>query len=284
MNGRQHRDGRREIQNLAARPREPLPTDRREEPMELTYAQKKAFFEKGFVKIPGVVPRLMVDRAVRAINNSMGEGIDPAQISKFRAQSYCPELQKDPVIVDLVNRTPAWQLVESAVGPGKIRPVGGGQIALRFPSKQDPAGPARPHLDGMYSPTNGVPEGTIQNFTALVSILLSDLPGPNAGNFTAWPGTHHIYERYFREHGPESLLNGMPKVDIPEPEQITGQAGDMVLVHYQVAHGVTPNASPHIRYAIFFRLTHVDHAEQKFETMTDIWREWDGIREFAEAK
>jgi hypothetical protein len=248
--------------------------------MELRHSQKQALFDHGYVHVPGVVPRVMVDAAVRAINHSVGEGMDREEMVKMRAQTYCRELTRTPVITDLFNATPAHSLVESAIGVGKIKPIGGAQIALRFPTMQDPPPPARPHLDGMHSPTNGVPEGTIQNFTALVSVLLSDLPGPHAGNFTVWPGTHQLYERYFREHTPQSLLNGMPPVPLLEPVQITGRAGDVVLCHYQIAHGVTPNASPHVRYAIFFRLTHVDHESQKWESMTDIWREWEGMQSF----
>jgi hypothetical protein len=247
--------------------------------VELSHLQKREIYEQGFVQIPGVVPRVMVNAALRAINHSLGEGMPPDEITRMRAQTYCRELTREPAITELINGTPAWSLAESAIGAVKIKPVGSGQIALRFPSMADPPPPARPHLDGMYSPTNGVPEGTIQNFTALLAVLLSDLPGPHAGNFTVWPGTHHLYERYFCEHTPQSLLNGMPDIALPEPHQINGQAGDIVLCHYQIAHGVTPNVSPHIRYAVFFRLTHIDHAEQKWESMTDIWREWEGMKE-----
>jgi hypothetical protein len=249
--------------------------------MELTQTQKREFFESGFLLIPGVVPRLMVEAALRAINHSVGEGMNAEEMVRMRAQSYCRELTREPVITDLITRTPAWSLAESAIGLGKIRPVGSGQIALRFPGVQDPPPPARPHLDGMYSPTNGVPEGTIQNFTALLAVLLSDLPNPHSGNFTVWPGTHHRYEQYFRENTPQSLLNGMPPIELPAPHQVTGKAGDIVLCHYELAHGVTPNVSPHVRYAIFFRLTHAEHEGQKWESMTDIWREWEGMQEIA---
>jgi hypothetical protein len=247
--------------------------------MELSHLQKQAIYEQGFVHLPGVVPRVMLEATLRAINHSVGEGMPTEEMVRMRAQTYSRELTRTPVITDLLNATPALLLAESAIGAGKIRPINGGQIALRFPTMQDPPPPGRPHLDGMYSPTNGVPEGTIQNFTALVGVLLSDLPGPGAGNFTVWPGTHHLYERYFREHTPQSLLDGMPDVPLPEPLQITGRAGDVVLCHYQIAHGVTPNVSPHVRYAIFFRLTHVDHDAHKWESMTDIWLEWEGMRE-----
>lgn len=244
--------------------------------MKLTYLQKKEILDKGYVILPGVVPQFMIDEALHEINHSIGEGMNVSEIPTFRSRSFCPELVSTPVIADLYNKTPMKELAESVIGEGQIKPVGGGQIALRFPIKQDPPGQPGPHLDGTYSPLNGVKKGTIGNFTALVAIFLSDVPKTNSGNFTVWPGTHHIYEQYFKEHGPESLLEGMPKVDLPEPVQITAKAGDAVLVHYQIGHGIAPNVSPHTRYACFFRLTRADH--EKFPPMTNIWMDWPGIR------
>lgn len=250
--------------------------------MEMTIEQKRQFAEQGFLKLPGVVPQEAVARARRAINGYLGEkGIDPAELTKYRSQTYCPDLTTQPVITDLYNATPIKDLAESAIGVGKIKPVGYGQIALRFPSPDFEAAPRPPgpHLDGMYSPSNGVKEGTIGNFTALLGVFLSDLPEPFMGNFTVWPGTHKLYESYFREHGPQSLLKGMPPVEMPAPEQFLGKAGDAALVHYQIAHGIAGNISPNIRYAIFFRLNHVDHDQNHWDCMTDIWKEWEGMRE-----
>ncbi|HEX5322633.1 MAG TPA: phytanoyl-CoA dioxygenase family protein [Capsulimonadaceae bacterium] len=248
--------------------------------MKLTYDQKKHFFEHGYVVVPGVVPPVMVDSAVKAINHSLGqEGIDPAQLTKFRAQSYCPEVTNSPEITGLFNATPASALVESVIGEGCLLPVTGCQIALRFPGYADPPNPSKPHLDGMYSPTNGMKEGTIMNFTALVGVMLSDLPTPYAGNFMVWPGTHRIFEKYFQEHGPQALLEGMPKVDMPEPVGVTARAGDIVIAHYMLGHSASPNVSAHVRYACFFRLWHKDQKRDSLETMTDIWKFWPGIRE-----
>lgn len=247
--------------------------------MQLTTTQKRKFYEDGYLHVPDVVPNVMVDAALQAINACVGQGMDPEQMVKYRAQSYCPELQGQPVITDLLNKTPAWSLAESLIGEGNLRPAGGGQVALRFPSLADPPPPPRPHLDGMYSPTNGVPEGTIQNFTMLAGVFLSDVSRDYAGNFTVWPGTHHLFETYFREHGPESLLDGMPKVEMPQAVQLKVNAGDVALVHYQVAHAAAVNVSPHVRYAIFFRLSRDGHSERKMEVMKNIWLEWDGMRE-----
>lgn len=245
--------------------------------MELSLDQKREFAERGFIKLPGIVSQELVVRARRAINAYLGQhGMAPNELNKYRAQSYCPGLTGDPAISNLYNTSPLREVAESLIG--QIKPVNGGQIALRFPSPPDeaPREPG-PHLDGMYTPTNGVQEGTIGNFTALVGVFLSDVPEPFSGNFTTWPGTHTLYETYFREHGPQSLLDGLPKIEMPAPEQFVCQAGDAALVHYQIAHGIAGNASPNIRYAIFFRLLHVDHDQNHWDCMTDIWKEWPGM-------
>ena len=130
-----------------------------------------------------------------------------------------------------------------------------------------------------YTPTNGVPKGTIRNFTALLGITLSHVSGPDMGNLVVWPGTHRIYERYFRERGPQALLEGMPSVELPPARQVTAEPGDAVLCHYQLGHGIAPNVSPHIRYAVYFRLNHLNHEAIHWECMTDIWREWEGMRD-----
>ncbi|HVX45365.1 MAG TPA: phytanoyl-CoA dioxygenase family protein [Mycobacteriales bacterium] len=244
---------------------------------DLTDQQKHEIVDSGYTILPGVVPPDMVGAALRTINAGLGLGHDPAQLRTFQAQTWCPDRTGDPAIIDLLTRTPALALAESAIGAGQIQPVNYGQIALRFPIDGE-AGEIHPHIDGMYSPHNGVPKGQISNFTALVGVYLSDVPTEYAGNFTVWPGSHRKYADYFEREGAEALLRGMPPVDIGEPVQTRPRAGDVVLSHYQIGHSVAPNTSPHVRYAIYFRLHKVGHDAIKREVMTDIWREWDGLR------
>lgn len=249
--------------------------------MKLNETQKQEFYERGVLKLSGIVSQELVQRARRAINANLGEnGMHPDDLPRLRAQTYCPALTGDPVITDLYNASPIKDVAEQMIGEGQIKPVKYGQIALRFPRAVDPMDMRfYPHIDGMYSPTNGVKEGTIGNFTALVGVFLSDVPETNSGNFTTWNGTHRVYEEYFREHGPQALLQGMPPVELLEPEQFVGQAGDAALVHYQIGHGIAPNISPNIRYAIFFRLSHVEHEQNHWSCMTNIWQEWSGMQE-----
>jgi hypothetical protein len=248
--------------------------------MELDRFAKQQLYEQGYVVVPGVVPRVMTEAALRAVNADLGAGIDPAQVPIYQSRSFCPGLQNQPVMTDLFNATPARAIAESLVGAGCLKPVGGAQIAIRFPRDADPPERIGCHLDGMYSPLNGVAQGTLSNFTMLAVILLADVPRPWSGNFTVWPGTHRQFEAWFKEHGPDSLLNGMPPIDYPEPLQICGKAGDLVLAHYLLAHAAAPNSSPNVRYAAIFRLYHQDHGSHRPETMTDAWLEWPGIRDW----
>jgi len=250
--------------------------------MELSYEQKRHMFEHGYVKVPGVIPRAMVDAALHAINASVGKGMNVSDMVKFQTLSFCPEVQSEPAIANLFSKTPMLELTESLMEPGKVSSWGG-QIALRFPSFA-PATKARaapkPHIDGTYAPNNGVPEGEIHNFTMLGCVLLSALSQPFCGNFTVWPGTHRQHEKYFREAGGDALVSGAPKLSaLPEPLQIMGEPGDVVFAHYLLGHTAAPNFSPNVRYAIFFRITHVDRTHHcRVEAITDMWLEWTGIR------
>jgi len=123
----------------------------------------------------------------------------------------------------------------------------------------------------------------VLNFTLIASVLLSDVPEPYSGNFTVWPGAHRPMAAYLREHGFDSLMNGLPRIPMPEAHQITGQAGDVVFAHYMLPHTAAINLSPHVRYAIFFRMTPNDRppdpevGAQRAEAILDPWLEWPGL-------
>ena len=252
--------------------------------LTLTPAMRAQWRRDGYIIFPGAVPRERVDAAMRAINHSLGRGIDPEQLARFTSQSFCPELQDRPELVELVAGAPVWPLIASFFPPDMVSAPERAQIALRFPAPADATvHPPRPHVDGYPSPHNGVPAGTIGSFTALVGVLLSDLPEGDSGNFTVWPGTHQLFADYFKDHSPEQvyrdantgvLKGGVPPIPLPEPVQITGKAGDVVLAHYQLAHSAAGNYAPHTRYALFFRLRHRDHDLHRWEAMKNPWTAW----------
>ena len=250
----------------------------------LTGAEKDSLREGGYVVLPGLVPRERGEAALRAINACLGRGLRPEDVPRFRATSFCPELQKADVILDLFRDTPASGAAASLIGAEGLERVTTGQVALSFPADGGmDKRPPHPHLDGLYTPDNGVPQGSVLSFTMLAGIVLSDVTTPDAGNLVAWPGSHRVLEAYFRERGPKSLLAGMPGIDLGEPEPVLARAGDVVLCHYQLAHAAGPNTSPHVRYAVYFRLKRRGHDRQRWECLTDVWREWPALRAAAKS-
>lgn len=249
----------------------------------LTRDQKQHLIDHGHLQVPQAIPRDLVDRARKAINAHIGEhGIPPEQLPIFRAQSYCPELKPSPEIQDLFHASAVHNMVESLLGEGNVRSVGSGQIALRFPNLKAQRGDKiGGHIDGIPTPTNGVKPGTLAHFTMLCGVLLSDLPDEYSGNFTVFPGSHHRYAKWFEGHEPIELAGGMPPVDMGTPKQITGKAGDVVFAHYLLGHGIAPNASPNIRYAVFFRVFNTRHTWNVYrpEAVKDLWLDWDGLHE-----
>jgi len=247
--------------------------------VRLSDADRRALIEDGYLLVPGVVPRHRIDDALKAINRSLGEeGIAKEAIWTLRAQSFCPELVSAPAILDLYRETTLQALAEAAIGGGRVTTPGSGQIALRFPEEIAAPRDPYPHIDGMPGPLNGVEAGTLYHFTALGGVFLSDVDAPFRGNFTVWPGSHRLLEAHFRAHGTDELLSGFPKVAMPAPRQLQVRAGDLLLAHHQLAHGAAVNVGPHVRYAVFFRLSHRQHDPSSTATMTDIWREWEGLR------
>lgn len=244
--------------------------------MELNLEQRTRLRDDGYVVLPQVVSRAAVDEALREINHRLGLGRHQAMDAYADARDYWSDDVDAPAIMDLLFKSPLWSLAESPVGEGMLERPATGQIALRFPSVNNSHGGPASHIDGFYSPNAVKP---ISRFTMLAGVLLSDVPEKYSGNLTVYPGTHRQIARFIAEHGVAPLRNGLAdKIDLPEAVQITGKAGDAVILHYQLAHDKEQNLSPHIRYMAYWRLWHKDAESRQAEGLTDIWLEWPGIR------
>ena len=249
----------------------------------LTQLQKQEFYRNGFIKVAGVVPRLMVDAARQAINHSIGSiGKHQADEGKYLAPAFCNELKESLTLTDLFNKTPVMQVAEALMGTDNVLPCSGAQIALRFPSQlRSEAAKPGGHLDGLGSGSNSMAKGVYRRgFTIFAIVYLSDVPNENFGNFTVWPESHRFFEDYFKKEEHQVLANGMPRLDLPcEAIQVTGEAGDLIVAHHQSVHCGGPNISADVRYAAIARLRHVECSENGYKAYTDIWREFPAIRQ-----
>ena len=245
----------------------------------LSERELQDFVNDGYVVLRNRVGSDLVRAAKRAINISVSQGIDPDALNHLRVTSFCPELRSDPALMDLLECSDLWRLGESLLGKGQTvaGSQGNAQINLRFPVERGTPLPIEPHLDGIASRTNKVPAGTLQSFSALIGVMLSDMPEHEHGNFTVWPGSHLLNAKALKLDGPRSLLEHMPDIALGTPLQITGRAGDVALCHYLLSHGTAPNWSSDIRYMVFFRLARQNHPQEIWDSLVDPWMQWPGV-------
>lgn len=248
----------------------------------LTPAQKKAFARDGFVVVPGLIPRPLIDAALRDINHRLGKGDHDGKDSYADSVDYLSEYVRSSPIMDLMKASPLRELAASLLGHNKVEPCTQAQVVLRFPAKTDDS-PATVsvHIDGMYDAAR---KDSITRYTFCAGVFLSDVPRPGMGNLLAYPGTHRQIAKVFKAKGLGALKKGIAKsIPLPEPVQVTGKAGDVVLFHFQTAHDKARNDSPDIRYVAYFRFWHVDAWHDRSSAylkraLTDIWLEWPGMR------
>ena len=116
-------------------------------------------------------------------------------------------------------------------------------------------GPGGWHVDGVGRQHLTSPE------KGLVTLFLfSDIEPGDAGTPVV-RGSHHAVARLLAEaeHGrlsPEGLAARLPEVDAAQVVKVTGEAGDVALLHPLLIHGFGPNRGRRIRFACnpLFRL------------------------------
>jgi ectoine hydroxylase-related dioxygenase (phytanoyl-CoA dioxygenase family) len=84
---------------------------------------------------------------------------------------------------------------------------------------------------------------------------------------------------YFRTHGADSFFEarGYPPIELPEPIQIRGRTGDVLLAHYLLGHNIGGNTSSAVRRAAYFRVKAKGHDQRWREILQDPFLEYDAI-------
>ena len=239
----------------------------------LNREQLRSFAADGYLVIPDVVPPDLLSIATREIDALITK--DPPPKDHRGQHFYWQRLQdRDPFLRILLDSN-AFAIAESLIAPGKLEIPTQAQIALNLPPFSHR--PGGPHIDGASPPE---PSGRPGTFTMLAGILLSDQSSEDTGNLWVWPGTHLAHEAYFRERGPEALLEskGYPPIELPAPSQILGRAGDLLLSHYMLGHNIGGNTSSIIRRALYFRLVREGHRDRWRDCVRDAMLEFDAVR------
>ena len=183
-----------------------------------------------------------------------------------------------PTLRALLYESHALSAAESLIAPGRFEPPEQVQISLNVPPFDHL--PGGPHIDGL-APTE--PDGRPGTFTLLAGIFLTEQAAEWMGNLWVWPGSHLSAAAYFREHGPDALLSSTPypQVELSEPRQVTGRAGDLLLAHYLLGHNIGGNTSALKREVIYFRLRREGHRGRWRECVQDSLLEFEAVRDAA---
>jgi Phytanoyl-CoA dioxygenase (PhyH) len=241
----------------------------------LSREQVEEFAERGFLVLPRVVPAEVVSAASLAIDELVGR--EPPGADVRGPFNYFRPAAEAPSLAALLSGSPAFGLAEALSGADTLEVPRQVQVALNIPPF--PHRPGMHHIDG-FPPE---PDGRPGTFTMLAGVLMSDQRGPDAGNLWVWPGTHLAHASYFRSRGPEAFFTagGYPPIALPEPEQVTGQAGDLLLAHYLLGHNIGGNTSPAVRRAVYFRVKRAGHDARWREFLSDPWLDYDEVRDLA---
>ena len=228
---------------------------------------------QGYAQFGGLTSERLVMTARQAIERDLSSNYEPARQVEYDNQSYCPALRGTPPILNLLTESPVLELLDQAIGVDKLA-WDGGQIAIRRAHNHYEPAPPEPHLDGFASGLNGLDAGKIYNHTILVGVFLTPVASEFAGNFTVWPGSHHVYEKYFRERGPQAMREPAPTLEIGEPLQLICGVGDVVLAHYQLGHTAAVNIADSDRLAVYFRIWLRGIELDRWPYLTNIWTGW----------
>jgi hypothetical protein len=229
---------------------------------------------RGYAHFRLLVPYEMVDAARALIDEDLRLNYDASREAEYSSGTYCPAILDAAALTDLLHRSPVRDVVDAAIGFEALRPSQP-QVAIRWAHNVDREIAPEPHIDAV------LPD-RIANFTATVGVFLTTTPRTFAGNLTVWPSTHLLYEAAFRQRGPRSVFEPLPEIDVGMPNQLVCEAGDVVLMHWSLAHNAAVNTSDLDRIAVYFRLMFPeldadrvpDLGEGRWNYLANLWRGW----------
>jgi len=241
--------------------------------LKLSKAQLQEFGIRGYVIVRNIIPSNVLTAASTTIDGLIDQ--QPPPKNHVGQHFYWLSTLAGGPLPALFYNTPVRNLARSLIEPGEIEiAFDQVQVALNIPSFSHR--PGGPHLDG-YQEGEEVP-GT---FTMLAGVLMTEQKVENAGNLWVWPGTHRTHAAFFRARGPSAFVEykGYPAIALPEPTQILGGPGDLILAHYLLGHNIGGNyESETVRRAVYFRLRRMGHQQRWRECLRDELLEFDPVR------
>lgn len=291
----------------------------------LSHKELQSFVHNGFIKLSNIVPTHIIRGAKIAVNARLGR---PGGLTPFFRDNETPTLRPpsgsdevtqvlsiageeigrvgqdashDPLLLAPATSMGVWRILNQLIGHGKVSPLSGVQVALRFPDSLDAlvvSGAAmQSRIDGTCWHTDGLRQGKKHSFSLLVGIALSDnMMQPDNGNLCVWPRSHlHVHHWMRHPDGkiarPASGGTGWsdsdgPLPDLGPPLQMLLRAGDVIIAHSEIAHCGGIHLGPDIRSMVYYRVRHVNWKEmyESGALVEDMWCDLEGLRHLEDAK
>lgn len=259
----------------------------------LSTDQVEAFDRDGFIVLKGVLGRdeadrlrqTIIDLIPRDLNIPWPWGINGGRIKPYhegyheqttRAGHEDDGMFDTPELIPLLVNETVYRAAAQLMGRPNLR-VQDGTIGITLRNDESnfaTGGRRESDVDASGKSTMSQPlhvdpsiPDSEDNFTFSASEMqvgaiyyLTDVE-PKGGGLFAVPGSHRTVQQLCEasDQG-RHLNNGWLDISgFPEPIEVTGQAGDVILTHYLIAHGASYNRRARTRVAYFTRYSCLDH-------------------------
>lgn len=241
---------------------------------KINHKQLQHFGDNGYIVLPQIVSTELVAGARLAVADQVQKNQPKAGHRGPHCCFVFPQLPRQ--LLAPLYESGVLDIAESIITPGAtLDPPDHIQISLNMPPWDHH--PGGPHIDGLTPPESDGRPGT---FTMLVGIFLTNQLRRDAGNLWVWPGSHRSAGEFFAERGPDKLASctPYPSIQLSEPRQVVGSAGDVLIAHYMLGHNIGGNVSGIVREVLYFRLRRAGHREHWRSAVRDPFYEFEPVR------
>jgi hypothetical protein len=220
----------------------------------LTEAQREQWAVDGYLQIEGALSPPEVDffsNLLDDVRTKPGFEPAPAELQRGHYAWKLPDQNRDAFMdrrdllpyhqafIDLIDRPAVFDLILDLMGP--YIQFSMSQAIIRASTDMFPG---YIHTDGGEAQKSIRVTETSRPLAVKVMYLLTDVTGPDSGNFTLFPGSHMrpFTERAERIPGPKT----------PGTVPLLGKAGDAYVFPHAIWHGPSPNHSGKPRKTILY--------------------------------
>ena len=212
----------------------------------LTDEQERQFLDAGFCVVPGAIDREFCRLQCERMLDHIGiTADDPATWTVERLHCACldPFLWRDIAPV-------AWGVINELLRPGQVppdSPCGNGMIINFKAGAGAPWQPPGPDSPGWHKDGNFFRHFLDSPEQALLAIVIWQDIGPRGGGTFYAPDSVGHVARFLAAHPEGVRPDGLPVLELVRQcrdfREITGRAGDVILLHPYMLHAASPNPS-----------------------------------------